>query len=631
MNRAYALLNVKAVDDDRRVITGIATTPEPDRMGDIIEPLGVSFKNPLPLLLHHDSRQPVGLTKFKKPTKDGIEFEATLASIEEPGTLKNRVDEAWQSVKAGLIQGVSIGFRAKEMSFMESGGVHFIETEVVELSLVTIPANADATILSVKSLDQAATGLHSPGVSGSVVVHALKGATQMTIQEQIQQWTNTRAPKKERMDALMAESAKSGVTLDQAQAEEYDTLKAEIKSIDEHIARLRDAEALNLSTATVVTATTQKQATEQRGGNVSVTVKANVPPGTAFTRYVMAKIACKGSVSDAIRYVESNKAWMDQTPEVLLAFKAAVNPGTIAEPAWAAPLAVATPMQQEFLDLLRPATIIGKLTGLKRVPFNVSFPMQTGGGTYGWVGEGAPKPVGNLQFVSVTLGVAKSAGIIVISEELAKVSSPSAESTVRNDMIKGMAQFLDLQFIDPTVAAVTNVSPASITNLANGYATAGTSADNARTDLKKGITLMTQNNYPISEVVFIMSEANAFALSMALTANGVLVNPNLGAKGGSILGGADGGVTVVTSQSAGNVVATVHTPSIAFADDGGVNIDVSREATVEMNTTPTSPITASSAYVSLWQANLIGLRAERFINWKRARTTSVVYTTATYV
>jgi hypothetical protein len=58
----------------------------------------------------------------------------------------------------------------------------------------------------------------------------------------------------------------------------------------------------------------------------------------------------------------------------------------------------------------------------------------------------------------VTLGIAKAAGIIVISEELAKISNPSAEAVVRNDMIKGMAQYLDLQFIDPTVAAVTNVA-----------------------------------------------------------------------------------------------------------------------------------------------------------------------------
>jgi HK97 family phage major capsid protein/HK97 family phage prohead protease len=625
VDRAYSLLHVKAVDPERRVISGIATTPEPDRVGDIIEPLGVAFKNPLPLLLYHDSKQPVGTTTFKKPTKDGIAFEAKIPTIDEPGRLKDRVDEAWQSVKAGLVTGVSIGFRPIEQSFMDNGGIHFLETEVVELSLVTVPANASATIQSIKQLDLAVSGL--PPSTVLPVVRTHKDRPAMTIPEQITQWSNTRAPKAARITELMGTSASSGATLDPAQTEEYDGLVSELKSIDAQIVRLREMESMNLATATAVTEIkTPEQASAVRGAMPVVQVKANVPKGTAFTRYIMAKIVGKNSLSDAIRYVESKQDWMDQTPEVALALKAAVNPGTILEPAWAAPLAVARPMQNEFLELLRPETLIGKIPGLRNVPFNISIPIQTGGGTYAWVGEGAPKPVGNLQFASLTLGVTKAAGILIISEELAKVSSPSAEATCRNDMIKGMAQYLDLQFIDPTVAAVANVSPASITNLANGYATAGTSGDNARTDLKKAITLLTQANYPISEVVFIMSEANAFALASALTSNGVLVNSGLSAKGGTVLG-----VPVVTSQAAGNVVAAVHAPSILFADDGGVSIDVSREASVEMSTTPTSPSTASVILLSLWQQNLIGLRAERFINWKRARTTSVVYTTATYV
>jgi hypothetical protein len=51
MNRAYYLFDVKAVEDDKdqRIIRGVATTPQPDRMGDIVEPLGVKFKNPMPL------------------------------------------------------------------------------------------------------------------------------------------------------------------------------------------------------------------------------------------------------------------------------------------------------------------------------------------------------------------------------------------------------------------------------------------------------------------------------------------------------------------------------------------------------------------------------------------------------
>jgi HK97 family phage prohead protease len=154
LQRAYSLLHVKAVDGDKRLITGMATTPTPDRMGDVVEPLGVQFKNPLPLLLYHDSKKPVGWVKFQKPTKDGIAFEASLPSIDEPGTVRDRIEEAWVSVKNKLIGGVSIGFRSLEEAFnKETNGFRFLKTEVLELSLVAIPANADARIDTIKSLD----------------------------------------------------------------------------------------------------------------------------------------------------------------------------------------------------------------------------------------------------------------------------------------------------------------------------------------------------------------------------------------------------------------------------------------------------------------------------------------------
>jgi HK97 family phage prohead protease len=156
MNRAYSVLSVKSIDEDKRVIRGIATTPSVDRVGDIIDPLGVKFNNPLAFLWQHQHDKPIGECKFSKPTKDGIEFEATIASIDEDGTLKNRLDEAWQSIKAGLVRAVSIGFRPLEYAFMENGGIRYSECEVYELSAVTIPANSDALITTIKSLDDAA-------------------------------------------------------------------------------------------------------------------------------------------------------------------------------------------------------------------------------------------------------------------------------------------------------------------------------------------------------------------------------------------------------------------------------------------------------------------------------------------
>jgi HK97 family phage prohead protease len=153
--RAYSFFDIKSVNDDKRIIRGVATTPTVDRVGDIVEPLGVKFKNPLPFLWQHQHDAPIGTVKFDKPTADGITFTAELPQIEEPGTLKDRVDEAWQSIKLGLVRAVSIGFRAVEYAFIEgTGGIRFTETEVFELSAVTIPANAEAVVTSLgKSMD----------------------------------------------------------------------------------------------------------------------------------------------------------------------------------------------------------------------------------------------------------------------------------------------------------------------------------------------------------------------------------------------------------------------------------------------------------------------------------------------
>jgi HK97 family phage prohead protease len=151
-NRAYSILEVKSVDEDKRVIRGVATTPSVDRVGDIIEPEGVKFSNPMPLLWQHQHDKPIGHVKFDKPTKAGINFEAEIAKTDEPGTLKERLDEAWQSIKMRLVKAVSIGFRPVEYSFMENGGIRFSECEVYELSAVTIPANADALIQQIKSV-----------------------------------------------------------------------------------------------------------------------------------------------------------------------------------------------------------------------------------------------------------------------------------------------------------------------------------------------------------------------------------------------------------------------------------------------------------------------------------------------
>ena len=152
MNRAFSFLEVKGLDDDQRTITGMATTPEADRVGDIVEPMGATFAKEVPLLWQHKHDSPVGIAEFGRATKTGIPFRATIARIEEDGELKRLVDRAWQSVKASLVRGVSIGFRPLDYEVMDKGGLRFTKSEIYELSLVTIPANASATIQTIKAL-----------------------------------------------------------------------------------------------------------------------------------------------------------------------------------------------------------------------------------------------------------------------------------------------------------------------------------------------------------------------------------------------------------------------------------------------------------------------------------------------
>lgn len=145
-NRAYSVLEIKTVDDDAREIRGIATTPAPDRVQDVVVPEGAKFALPLPLLWQHDASQPIGHVTEATVTAKGIEVVAKIAK-----GVDAEIDRAWNRIKAGLVRGLSIGFRGLESEEIPgSWGRKFTSWEWIELSTVTVPANAEATIINVK-------------------------------------------------------------------------------------------------------------------------------------------------------------------------------------------------------------------------------------------------------------------------------------------------------------------------------------------------------------------------------------------------------------------------------------------------------------------------------------------------
>lgn len=656
MNRAFSLLTVRSVDDEQRQIAGLATSPKVDRQGDVIEPLGVSFNDNVPLLLFHDSTKPVGSVKFGKPTKAGVPFTATLPKVTEPGVFKDRVDEAWHSVKYGAIKAVSIGFRplGDAVERIETG-LRFLKTEILELSLVPVPAQDEALITSIKSMDdqavaalnqldadaQAATGRKGadvgapPGASGKsaaaipvVAIRSKPKEAQMsnrTVAEQITAYKDARETKAARMTEIMQAAADKGETLDADATEEYDGLEGEVKAIDAHLKRLDALEAANKATAKPVEGVVDTKTGSEARSSVRVEVKgANLPKGTAFTRYAMALARSKGNLMQA---AEVAKGWSDSTPEVETVLKAAVSAGTTTDADWAKPLVEYQNMTSEFAELLRPQTIVGRIEGLRRVPFNIKVPRQTAGSSASWVGEGAPKPVSELAFDQITLGMTKLAGIVVITDELARASSPSAEAIVRQDLIATIVQTMDRDFVDPSNAGTTNVKPASIINGVTPVTASGTDADAVRADVKGLFAKFIAANLSLEGAVWIMPATQALALSMVTNPLGQPEFNGITAQGGTFFG-----LPVILSENvpanagsgspvtgAGARIILAKASEILVADDGQTMLDVSREASLQMNSTPDNPATASTVLTSLWQHNLVGIRAERFVNWAKRR------------
>ena len=121
-----------------------------------------------------------------------------------------------------------------------------------------------------------------------------------------------------------------------------------------------------------------------------------------------------------------------------------------------------------------------------------------------------------------------------------------------------------------------------------------------------------------------MNDSNAFGLAVSVNALGQPLFPTMSAQGGTLFG-----MPVIVSNTVGTRVILLHAPSILYADEGGVRIDVSREAICSDGVRAYRHGRCDDRLLkSLWQRNLIGLRAERMITWIRARTAAVTYLTA---
>jgi len=633
---ADVIIKSHAVRGDVLTIEGVATTPRTDRVNDIVEPLGAKFKTPLPLCMHHKSSEVVGNVVFAHATAAGITFRAELPYVKEPGRVKDRIDEAIHSIKHKLLNFVSIGAKPERgaVEMLKNGGVRYKAWEWLHLALCSEPANPDAMITAIKSFNDTQRAL-----SGSNVVRLSPSAeaapspikeSKMNLKESLSAAEKRRddlaAAHRTALDAVL----EKGTTLDGDDHEEQSKRLEEIEKLDAHIDFLKRSEA-TLSKAKPV-GQANGNGVEIGNGNFQFQ-KINKEPGIAFAQYL--RCMYKSNGSDFVARQIAKEMYRDD-PRIAMMFKADVPAAAVTQDNWGQDFVNTDggPFQ-EFLEFVRPLTIVGRLTGATRVEFLKPVGVQTGGGEGYWVGEGIAKPLTSLAASITRLPPTKVANIIAVTEEWLKYASANNDRRIRDSMAGALQQRLDEDFVDPTVTLSAGVRPASITQGAATQAATGT-GDHADiiTDFKFLMNTISVQGIRRSPVL-IVDSATALALGMMINTFGQKVFPDMSMTGGTFLAG----VQVIVSDSvphasAGGTAILVNAPEILIADEGGFDIAMSRDASLLMTDTDPQtdmssvPVNGSAAMVSMFQTNSVAFRAERAIGWLRARSTAVAYVTA---
>lgn len=637
--RAFSALEIKGVSEEQRVITGLATSPVPDRAGDVVDQFGARFARSIPLFLYHDSKLTVGTVELGRPTKDGIPFKAFLPKILEPGALQQRVDEAWQMVKYKLIAAVSIGFKevAGKTKQLKDGGLHFLESEILELSLVPIPMQSLATISTIKSFStetrhalgfdksslldtalRAASGhtqrgvTATPGGSGTQP-NRLKGNAMKTLKELQEDLQTKNARQGELMGAI------EGNTATDTEVAEYDELETDIKSLETEVrvASFHERQALR---SKAVDGSSREAASRSRSARDNPVAK-NTDPDDKFQGQSFARLVKTKAVAFLLgesQVTVAQKMFGKTNPNLVQHIKAAVAGGGTGSGEWGSELVgIDNRYVGDFVTFLYGMTGFDKL-GLREAPRNVSVKGMDAPAIGYWTGESKAIKASAPSASSVDLTALKIAGKCVMSNELAMDSSPGAEQVVRDSLGEALATTLDTTFFSAT-AASSGVSPAGIVNGLAEVAMGGTDAAAFRSFMNGAVAGFISAKTS-SGLLLAMSPGTALALGMLVNALGQSEFPMLTETGGTLLGRK----VVVSDNIDPSQIFLINPREIWRIGDDGVEFAVSRDAMVEQDSAPQgasdTPVASSATLVSMFDTDSLVIRATRRVSYKFRRT-----------
>lgn len=569
-----------------------------DRMGDVVEIGGLdlaSFKqNPI-ALWQHDARNPIGTWENVRKSGNRLVGKLKLAAA---GT-SQLVDRLREFIEQGILQSVSIGFRMIEAEPIEKGGwaLRFTKSELLECSVVSIPANADARRIRAMN----------PHPADSILFPA--NADQGDRSRRIA--AGQPSPRRQ-----LASGTKDTRPMPKTIAERITALQTRSATIDDEIARIQEDAAAEDDREFSAEETEQLSALAEEKRSViksvdtlteteaAMALRAQASgPGMAMMPAQVARKETPGFMIGKIATIAALSHVQKQPPERIIASRYAHDPRVAAcfdyvkrtaakiadstTVGWAAEL-----VQQDVAAFLADIENLSVFATLRARPSSIalagqsfiSIPRRNKGGMAGaWVGETGVIPVLQGVIAAAKLEPTKLAGITTFSKELENASNQQIESILTNGLRIDTAEVLDKALLDNNPKVV-GVRPGGLRNGAASAASGGATAAGA--DIKAAIdAILTAGGG--QDIVLIMHPSQANGLMFAENMMGMPAFPEVAANG------TFHGYPIISSLNvtAGTVIVV---DAAFFASQADVpDIDVSEEATLTMaNADATAPTQA---------------------------------------
>lgn len=630
-----------------------------DRMGDVVEPGGWQLdkiKSDPPVLFNHNRDHIVGRWTDIR-VKDGKLIGKIVWAKSDKWPMGQYIRDL---VREGVLRTVSVGFQpvAREPLTKEAdkhhGPFRFTKHELLECSLVSVPANPNALALAKDyPRDVLAEVFRKPAsedLDELRTAHAKSGKIS-PIETRTKMQTHTIAGKIEAAqqnlnilrDSLNELAAKDELDADEKKRYQEDLpqqIEEARRELDAHrrVERslvgdnARDGEIISPPPITIEppSRTPAPTISNETGRKLFAIPRKKLEPGDYVARALAAWT--KAHVTkDPIEKILRDGYGNDEMTNVVL--RAAVNPAMTTVATWAAELVQTSNV--DYLDRLIPNFIFPQLkamgpsytfgnNGVLKIPVRANTPTLAGA----WTGEGAAKPVKRASFSTVSLTPTKLSVISTFSEEMATYGMPSIEGIIRQAMSDDTGIALDSYLID-NVAASAGVRPAGLLNGVTPITASAATPTLAAmvADLKALVAAITAaGGGGRGPIAILLNPAQALALNFVQTTTGdfAFSSPEEAAS--------KFGVRFIVSATvpAGRVIA-VDAADFATALGDVPRFAVSTEATLhEEDTTPLALGTGAQGsgvlavpMRSLFQTDAVAIRMSLYVSWVMRRASMV--------